>query len=439
MKIIKLEAENVKRIRAVEITPDGSMVMIGGDNAQGKSSVLDSIMVALGGKKYESLQMVHDGKKKGFIDLDFGKIKVRRTFTVSGGGILTVTDADGHKMASPQTVLDSLIGAVSFDPLSFAGSTDGQQGEIIKDLAGIDLSELDANRKEYYDERTLVNRETKKYETALAEMAEPAEHELDEKYLKPLTTTDVLKEIADNDEVKKGHVAEYEWSEKLIKDIADADALVVFNKARISELEKEIDILKQRNKDAALATDANNKNLQESEKKQAEFSEKIIHPEVLKNKLQSIEDHNRVVRKNESYAAAEKKVADSVIEADNLTKKITDADTERDKTIKAASMPISGLSFNEDGILLYQNIPFSQASDAEKIRVSVAIGIAMNPKLKVLMIRNGSLLDEKNLSMIAKMAQLKNSQLWVETVGKREGCSVIMEDGFSKTPDSEDV
>jgi len=49
MKIVKLTAENVKRLRAVEITPDGNTVVISGRNGQGKTSVLDSIWFALGG------------------------------------------------------------------------------------------------------------------------------------------------------------------------------------------------------------------------------------------------------------------------------------------------------------------------------------------------------------------------------------------------------
>ena len=49
MKIIELQAENVKRLKAVDITPDGTLQIIGGRNAQGKSAVLDSIWLELSG------------------------------------------------------------------------------------------------------------------------------------------------------------------------------------------------------------------------------------------------------------------------------------------------------------------------------------------------------------------------------------------------------
>ena len=92
-------------------------------------------------------------------------------------------------------------------------------------------------------------------------------------------------------------------------------------------------------------------------------------------------------------------------------------------------MPIDGLSFDSDGVY-FKGVPFSQASSAEKLRVSVAMGIAMNPELKVLLIRDGSLLDQKNLKLIAGMANDSGHQVWVERVGSGEECQVIIEDGY---------
>ena len=53
VKIIELEAENIKRVKAVQIVPAlNGLTIIGGDNNQGKTSVLDAIAWALGGDKY---------------------------------------------------------------------------------------------------------------------------------------------------------------------------------------------------------------------------------------------------------------------------------------------------------------------------------------------------------------------------------------------------
>jgi hypothetical protein len=256
----------------------------------------------------------------------------------------------------------------------------------------------------------------------------------DDKYNLPLKTTDVLKEIEDNDKVKADHVTEYEWSEKITEKIAELDLSVEDNQGKIAAFKDHILVLEKQNKDSAAAKKANEEAFVASTLKQETLSQKTIDPQILKDKLTTIEDHNVIYNENVKWHAQDLKVERSISDSEDLTKKIADVDTEREQLIKAVKMPIAGLSFNSDGILLYQDIPFSQASDAEKIRVSVAIGIAMNPELKVLMIRNGSLLDENNLKMIGKMAQLKDAQLWVETVGKRDNCSIIMEDGFSRDP-----
>ena len=120
MKIISLTAENVKRLRAVEITPDGNVVTITGRNAQGKTSVLDAIWLALGGGAASkgTIRPIRDGEEKASVRLDLGDLVVTRTWT-GDKTALTVTAADGAKYTSPQGILDALVGRLSFDPLEF--------------------------------------------------------------------------------------------------------------------------------------------------------------------------------------------------------------------------------------------------------------------------------------------------------------------------------
>ncbi|NIV98744.1 hypothetical protein GWN26_06185, partial [Candidatus Saccharibacteria bacterium] len=96
-----------------------------------------------------------------------------------------------------------------------------------------------------------------------------------------------------------------------------------------------------------------------------------------------------------------------------LTNKLEAIDENKRKAVEEARLPIKGLEFDESGVR-FNGLPFSQASDAEQLRVSVALGIAANPKLKVLLVRNGSLLDEDNLKMVAAMAEKHGAQIWME-------------------------
>lgn len=62
IKINKLEIENVKRIKAVKIEPTkNGLTIVGGNNNQGKTSVLDSIAWALGGDRYKPSNATRDG------------------------------------------------------------------------------------------------------------------------------------------------------------------------------------------------------------------------------------------------------------------------------------------------------------------------------------------------------------------------------------------
>ena len=74
MKINKLEIENVKRIKAVKVEPKASgLTVIGGNNNQGKTSVLDSIAWALGGERYKPSQATREGSAVGSGETDVGK------------------------------------------------------------------------------------------------------------------------------------------------------------------------------------------------------------------------------------------------------------------------------------------------------------------------------------------------------------------------------
>ncbi len=66
IKITNLELENIKRIKAVQLTPSESgLTVIGGNNGQGKTSVLDGIAWALGGDKFKPSQPQRDGYEVG--------------------------------------------------------------------------------------------------------------------------------------------------------------------------------------------------------------------------------------------------------------------------------------------------------------------------------------------------------------------------------------
>ena len=159
--IVRLEAANVKRLKAVRVTPTGALVVVAGRNAQGKSSVLDSVMYALAGKRAIPDRPVRDGADKAVIEIETEALIIKRTITAAGGGQLTISRKPGVTVPKPQTVLDQLTGELSFDPLAFTRLDRRAQAERLRQLAGLDTAQIDADREAAYNTRTEVNRELK--------------------------------------------------------------------------------------------------------------------------------------------------------------------------------------------------------------------------------------------------------------------------------------
>jgi hypothetical protein len=110
----------------------------------------------------------------------------------------------------------------------------------------------------------------------------------------------------------------------------------------------------------------------------------------------------------------------------DLTLAINDIDVENDLSLSAAKLPIEGLGVDEEGVT-FKDIPFNQLSDAEKLKVSVAIAMAKNPTLRVIHIKNGSLLDKKSMAVIESLAKDNDYQIWIERV--EDSVGIKIEDG----------
>ena len=171
VKIIKLEAENIKRLCAVEITPQGNIVEITGANGAGKTSVLDSIWWGLGGTRTHQKVPIRAGQEYARIKLDLGELKVTRhfskrkpikegqpeTFTTR----ITVETNKGARYQSPQHMLDKLLSSLSFDPLKFANMESHEQHKTLKSLLGLDFSDLEEAYTRDYGQRAEYNRTAK--------------------------------------------------------------------------------------------------------------------------------------------------------------------------------------------------------------------------------------------------------------------------------------
>ena len=148
-------------------------------------------------------------------------------------------------------------------------------------------------------------------------------------------------------------------------------------------------------------------------------------------RMNDIEKINEKVAERENFTRNRGSYKKAKIKSDMYTDKIAAIDKKRKQQLDDADVPVEGLTFDEAGIF-FNNVPFKQLGSGEQLRISVAMGLAMNPELKVLLIRDGSLLDKDNLQMIAGMAEEHDAQVWIERVSEGEECTLIIEDGMEK-------
>jgi chromosome segregation ATPase len=162
---------------------------------------------------------------------------------------------------------------------------------------------------------------------------------------------------------------------------------------------------------------------------QAKANADVPNVDDLKTQLRNVESNNAKARANKAHNAQKAKVAKLKDESAQLTAKLDEIDAERKSRISSATYPVPGLAFDENGLVTYDGLPLVQASMAQKIRVSMAIGIAMNPKLKLVLIRDASLLDNKSMAIVAEMAASNGAQVFLERINPSDKGSIIIEDG----------
>lgn len=398
MKIIELRAENVKRLKAVEITPDGTLQVIGGKNAQGKSSVLDAIWLALGGGKAskETVLPIRDGESKASVRLDLGALIVTRSWTAKGTS-LKVENAEGAVFKSPQAMLDGLVGRLSFDPLEFTRLSAKDQREALLDLVelGIDLDELARQRNEIFAERSEVGRRGK-----------------------AIGDVQVDDDLPDLERSAQDFISRIREAEAHNKQIDSALHQVEVTSAAISKAEAQIASLEEQ--------------LAQWREDLVDLKEPALAGRIdvctLEAELSGVEELNQQIRANNQARERQARKDKLRAEYQSLTDGIEKLDKTKAEALAAASFPVAGLGFDDMGVT-YQGVPFSQASSAEQIRVSVAMAMAMNPKLRVLRIKDGSLLDAETLEALRAQVEENDFQLWLERVGNADEGAVIIDDG----------
>lgn len=440
MKIVTVSVTNFKRVKNVRITPDAdrALVLIGGKNANGKSSTLDAITVAFGGKKLQPADPVRHGAKESeiVIELD-GGLTIRRTIAPDGESKLEVRDEMGARKA-PQQVLDTIIGSRFLDPLAFlALPAKEQRAQLMKLIPDADrIAGLNEKRESQFAKRTEVGRDKSKAEGELGRLEERTVD-------KPIDVAALHLEVKTFEAERRERARLEQVREQCERETQNMRGKVDAALAEKERIDAEIARLQGKSTELGKLLSAWSEDVAKCEQIEAGATTKCdeasdrwdaLQPRIVEvdGALAKADEHNRAVYANEAHNKRRAETAETVktltAEYERISHVLATIDQRKAEILGAAKLPVENLSIDDNGITL-NGVAFEQASRAEQLRVSLGLAIAASPKLADIWVRDGAVLDDESLAALEQQAAATGHRLWIERVGSRDPGVIVIQDG----------
>lgn len=410
VKIAALEAENVKRIKAIALTPSPTgLTIVGGNNNQGKTSVLDALAWALGGEKFRPTAAVRDGALAPphlKVILSNGVVVERKGKNSS----LTVTDPTGQR--SGQQLLNAFVEPLALDLPRFMQASDKDKADTLLNIIGVGdaLTGLDREIKALYDRRTVIGQIGAQKRHAAEELTEypdaPSE---------PVSAIELIQQQqeillhnADNQR-QRMKLAQLEEQEKQLG-------------RRVQELSQELEMVEHQ-------LTAVQQDVQDATKTVAQLQDESTAE--LEQSIRNVEEINRQVSANLAKSKAQDEAERYAQEYTALTEQIKAKRTARMDLLNGADLPLTGLGV-EDGSLTYNGKHWQDISGSDQLRVATAIVRRLNPDCGFVLLDKLEQMDLATLAEFGSWLQAEGLQAIATRVSTGGECQIIIEDGRVK-------
>ena len=415
--ITALEAENVKRIKAVAFAPSPTgLTLVGGNNNQGKTSVLDALAWALGGDRFRPDAAQRDGAVAPAhlkVTLSNGVVVERKGKNAS----LTVTDPTGRR--SGQQLLNAFIEPLALDLPRFMEASDKEKADILLRIIGVgtELHIKDMEIKSLYDKRTFTGQlaqQKKHFAEELVSYPEAPDE--------PVSVSELIRQqqdiLARNGENQRLR-AQYAELEQQVQQCVDELKRTRERIATLQQLADELD-----------AKHTKLFNQRETARKTVSQLQDESTAE-LEASIRDIEETNRKVRANLEKSRAEDEAAQYASEYDRLTESIQQKRADRMALLNGADLPLPELSV-EDGVLTYKGKHWRDMSGSDQLRVAAAIVRRLNPDCGFVLLDKLEQMDMTTLQEFSAWLEAEGLQAIATRVSTGSECQIIIEDGMVK-------
>ena len=416
VKIMALEAENVKRIKAVALTPSPTgLTIVGGNNNQGKTSVLDALAWALGGDRFRPDAAQRDGA----VAPAHLKVRLSNGVVVERKGknsTLTVTDPTGRR--SGQQLLNAFIEPLALDLPRFMEASDKEKADILLRIIGIgtELHTRDLEIKALYDKRTFTGQlaaQKKHFAEELISYPDAPEE--------PVSASDLIRQ---QQEILARNGENQRKRNQLDKLIDEKNQL----NFTLRDLDEKIEDLKEEYEQTQAKFTDLEKQIFQARKSAAQLQDESTAE--LEASIRDIEETNRKVRANLEKSRAEDEAARYASDYDKLTEVITRKRADRMALLNGADLPLPELSV-EDGALTYKGKHWRDMSGSDQLRVAAAIVRRLNPDCGFVLLDKLEQMDSSTLQAFGQWLEQEGLQAIATRVSTGEECSIIIEDGYS--------